>query len=344
MKAPSLVITPGRSAPGIGSIAGVNPVAMITSRTDTVAVGRPSGAGPALYNAPPDPSGASPVGTTSTLEKARAALDAAARAAQHADQMVTERLRIGYPATGACDLRASAADVPEALSPRRRRNSRRIIRPPGSVADQAARRGVCPARCPRSRNCAVPALAVDAIAPGAEPIGLFPQTLEPLLHRYLVSHVLGRAHVSPLIVLEATTPESTCSAVAAGVGVAFVAEPLTSSFTIPGVVYRPSHPNHRCPSWAWPGHQDTTSNAVRRLLEIDELGLVARPAHPLKQSTTRNGGRSPQQPSTADTARVQRSRRRRDRTSMRWQTVEAYRQAIDPCIHGETDRSLRAPR
>ena len=96
----------------------------------------------------------------------------------------------------------------------------------------------------------LPVVPVERLA--GEPIILFPHALEPLLYRYLVTDVLGRSGGAS-VVLEATTLESACSAVAAGLGVTFVGEPLTRVFAIPGVVYRPL-PRHRpCPSWAWPG-------------------------------------------------------------------------------------------
>ena len=48
MKAPSEVTTPGRSIPGMGSTAGVEPVASSRLRPSRVAAGAPSGAGGAL--------------------------------------------------------------------------------------------------------------------------------------------------------------------------------------------------------------------------------------------------------------------------------------------------------
>ena len=65
-KAPSEVTTPGRSIPGMGSSTGVEPVATIRWRPSSLACGRPSGAGGALYRGPPGPRGASPTATTST--------------------------------------------------------------------------------------------------------------------------------------------------------------------------------------------------------------------------------------------------------------------------------------
>ena len=47
-KAPSEVTTPGRSIPGIGSSAGVEPVARSRLRPSSVATGAPSAAGGAL--------------------------------------------------------------------------------------------------------------------------------------------------------------------------------------------------------------------------------------------------------------------------------------------------------
>src|SRR4029453_11108097 len=66
-KAPSEVTTPGRSIPGGGRSAGVEPVATIRLRPSRVATGRPPAAAGALYRGPPAPRGASPTPTTSTV-------------------------------------------------------------------------------------------------------------------------------------------------------------------------------------------------------------------------------------------------------------------------------------
>jgi len=109
------------------------------------------------------------------------------------------------------------------------------------------------------------------------PIILFPYGQEPLLYRYLVTDVLGRARVAPSIAFEATTLESACSAVAARLGVAFVGESLARIFAIPGVAYRPfaAPPPMSKLGVAW--RQDATSNTVRWFLEIlDELAVGGR--------------------------------------------------------------------
>jgi DNA-binding transcriptional LysR family regulator len=78
------------------------------------------------------------------------------------------------------------------------------------------------------------------------------------------------------VVLEATTLESACSAVAARLGVAFVAEPLTRIFAIPGVVYRPFVAPAPLSKLGVAWRQDATSNAVRWFLEVlDELAEAA---------------------------------------------------------------------
>jgi DNA-binding transcriptional LysR family regulator len=120
----------------------------------------------------------------------------------------------------------------------------------------------------------LPVVPVERLA--GEPIILFPPAAEPLLYRYLVSDVLGRSRIAPSVVLEATTVESACSAVAARLGVAFVAEPLTRVLAVPGVLYRsfaPPVPQSKL-GVAW--RQDATSNTVGWFLEVlDELATGA---------------------------------------------------------------------
>jgi DNA-binding transcriptional LysR family regulator len=84
--------------------------------------------------------------------------------------------------------------------------------------------------------------------------------------------VLGRSRITPCVVLEATTLESACSAVAARLGVAFVAEPLTRVLAVPGVVYRPFAPPAPQSKLGVAWRQDATSTTVRWFLEVlDEL-------------------------------------------------------------------------
>jgi DNA-binding transcriptional LysR family regulator len=116
----------------------------------------------------------------------------------------------------------------------------------------------------------LPVVPVERLA--GEPIVLVPHAVEPLLYRYLVSDVLGRSRVAPSVVLEATTLESACSAVAARLGVAFVAEALTGVLAVPGVVYRPFAPPAPLSKLGVAWRQDATSNTVRWFLEVlDEL-------------------------------------------------------------------------
>jgi DNA-binding transcriptional LysR family regulator len=138
----------------------------------------------------------------------------------------------------------------------------------------------------------LPVVPMERLA--GEPIILFPAALEPLLYRYLVTDVLGRSRVVPSVVLEATTLESACSAVAAGLGLTFVGEPLTRVFAIPGVVYRPLAPPPPLSMLGVAWRQDATSNAIRWFLDIlDELAEAAGLSVGFRPSATRNGGRSP---------------------------------------------------
>jgi DNA-binding transcriptional LysR family regulator len=230
------------------------------------------------------------------LDKARQAIeaaDAAARAAQQAGAAVSGRLRVGYPATGIFEL------PPLAL----RRFQERfcdvaveaVVAPTGAHLEGLAakqldvafvRMGVLDRETMRYRTLqaeplvlAVPeghplarltAVPVERLA--GEPIVLFPHAVEPLLYRYLVSDVLGRSRVAPSVVLEATTLESACSAVAAGLGVAFVAEPLTRILAVPGVVCRPFAPPAPVSRLGVAWRQDSASTTVRWFLEVlDEL-------------------------------------------------------------------------
>jgi DNA-binding transcriptional LysR family regulator len=123
-----------------------------------------------------------------------------------------------------------------------------------------------------------------------EPIVLFPHQLEPLLYRYLVSEVLGRSRVAPSVVLEATTIESACSAVAARLGVAFVGEQMARIFAMPGVVYRPFVPPAPLARLGVAWRQDADSNAVRWFLEVlDELAGAVEAGGRLEPSVAGNG-------------------------------------------------------
>jgi DNA-binding transcriptional LysR family regulator len=230
------------------------------------------------------------------LDKARHAIeaaDAAARAAQQASTAVSGRLRVGYPATGIFELpplalRSFAERFPDV-------GLETVVAPTGAhlealeakqldvafvrlgVLDRETMRYrtlqaeplvlAAPADHPLAR---LPVVPVERLA--GEPIVLVPHAVEPLLYRYLVSDVLGRSRVAPSVVLEATTLESACSAVAARLGVAFVAEALTGVLAVPGVVYRPFAPPAPLSKLGVAWRQDATSNTVRWFLEVlDEL-------------------------------------------------------------------------
>jgi DNA-binding transcriptional LysR family regulator len=78
--------------------------------------------------------------------------------------------------------------------------------------------------------------------------------------------------VAPSVVLEATTIESACSAVAARLGVAFVGEQMARIFAMPGVVCRPFAPPAPLSRLGVAWRHDTASNTVRWFLEVlDEL-------------------------------------------------------------------------
>jgi DNA-binding transcriptional LysR family regulator len=234
------------------------------------------------------------------LDKARHAIeaaDAAARAAQQASAAVSGRLRIGYPATGMQEL------PPLAVRSFRERFPKVgvecVVGPTGAHLEALGDReldvafvrlGVLDREVMRFRTlqaeplvlavpeghplARLPVVPVERLA--GEPIILFPPAAEPLLYRYLVSDVLGRSRIAPSVVLEATTVESACSAVAARLGVAFVAEPLTRVLAVPGVLYRsfaPPVPQSKL-GVAW--RQDATSNTVGWFLEVlDELATGA---------------------------------------------------------------------
>src|SRR5215212_8350309 len=223
------------------------------------------------------------------LDKARHAIeaaDAAARAAQQAGMAVSGRLRVGYPATGIFELpplalrsfaerfpdvglgavEAKQLDVPFVrlgVLDRETMRYRTLQAEPLVLA--------APVDHPLAR---LPVVPVERLA--GEPIVLVPHAVEPLLYRYLVSDVLGRSRVAPSVVLEATTLESACSAVAAGLGVAFLAESLTGVLSVPGVVYRPFAPPAPLSSLGVAWRQDAPCTTVRWFLELlDELAAGA---------------------------------------------------------------------
>jgi DNA-binding transcriptional LysR family regulator len=103
--------------------------------------------------------------------------------------------------------------------------------------------------------------------------------------------VLGRSRVAPSVVLEATTLESACSAVAARLGVAFVAEALTGVLAVPGVVYRPFAAPAPLSKLGVAWRQDATSTTVRWFLEVlDELVAEAAAGAERRLAPVASGG------------------------------------------------------
>ncbi|HEY6591915.1 MAG TPA: LysR substrate-binding domain-containing protein [Actinomycetota bacterium] len=119
-------------------------------------------------------------------------------------------------------------------------------------------------------------LAVRPEQLAGKPLILFPRVLEPFVHDQLTGEVLGAAGVIPCIALEATTLESTYTAVAAGLGVAFVAESTTRILAACGVAHRafaPPTPRLQL-GLAW--CPDARSNPVRCFTALlDELRRAA---------------------------------------------------------------------
>jgi DNA-binding transcriptional LysR family regulator len=245
------------------------------------------------------------------LDKARVvidAADAAARAAREAGVAINGRLRVGYPAAGLFELPPLALRTFQERFPHVAVET--VVAPTGAhlealLADQLdvafVQQGILDTEHldfrPVQRTplqLAVPTehpLAQLELVPirrlAGEPMILVPQALEPVLHQYLVSHVLRRARVTPVVALEAATLESTWSAVAAGLGVAFVAEPLASSFTISGVVHRPLERPPPLITLGVGWRSDVISSSLGRFLQIlGELEHVGGPAH--RQSVTGN--------------------------------------------------------
>jgi DNA-binding transcriptional LysR family regulator len=250
------------------------------------------------------------------LEKAREAIDAAdaaARAAQQASLATNGRLRVGYPAAGIFELPPLALRTFQERFPNI--GVETVVATTGAHLEALRSRqldvafvrlGVLDRETMQFRTlqpeplvlavpehhvlAQLPAVPVERLA--GEPIILFPCALEPLLYRYLITDVLGRSRVAPTVALEATTVESACSAVAARLGVAFVGEPLTRIFAIPGVAYRPFAPPAPLSKLGVAWRQDATSNAVRWFLEVlDELAEAAGPPGRFQPPATRNGRR-----------------------------------------------------
>jgi len=250
------------------------------------------------------------------LAKAREAIeaaDAAARAAQQAGLIINGRLRVGYPAAGVFELPPLALRTFQERFPDV--GVETIVGSTGEHLEALGadrldvafvRIGVLDGELmqfkplqpeplllavPEDHALArLPAVPVECLA--GEPIVLFPPALEPLLYRYLVTDVLGRSRVAPSVVLEATTLESACSAVAARLGVAFVGEPLARIFAMPGVVYRPLAPPPPLSRMGVAWRQDAASNTVRWFLEVlDELAEAAGTAGRAEvPAAVRNGG------------------------------------------------------
>ena len=200
------------------------------------------------------------------LEEARRtieAADGAARAARAAGRSTAGRIRVGYPAMTVSDL------VPNALRTFQRRHPDVAIEPvvahTGAHLEALAAGELDVAFISGGSSgedlhfhalhqepfvLAVHAghdlagelggggvVALERLA--REPIVLFPRSLEPSLYYYLLNDVLGRSRVAPRVSLEATTVQSTYSAVAAGLGVAFTIESTASVMAVPGVAHLP---------------------------------------------------------------------------------------------------------
>jgi DNA-binding transcriptional LysR family regulator len=230
------------------------------------------------------------------LEKARWAIEAAdeaARAAQQARQETSGRLRLGLPTMAVCDLAPVALRTFQEWFPEVAVET--TVAPTGTHlealrAEQLDIAFVCggvldpeamhfrplhseplvltmPEDHPLSGLFAV---RVEQLA--GEPIVFFPRSLEPPLYHYLVTDVLGRSRVAPLVALEATTLQSTYSAVAAKLGVAFAAESTARIVKVPGVVHRPFIPSPPVLRHGVAWRRARSSNAVRWFLDVlDEL-------------------------------------------------------------------------
>jgi DNA-binding transcriptional LysR family regulator len=233
---------------------------------------------------------------TAFLDKARWALQAAddaARAAQSARTAPAGRLRVGYPAMTAGALapeamRRFAARFPSIeVEPVAGHSGAHLRALEAEQLDVAFVCGGAPdCRAARFRPVeaeplllAIPdghqltrsaMVRVEQLA--GEPMVLFPRASEPALHWYLVTDVLGGARVAPLVAMEAPSVESTCSAVAAGIGIAFVLASTAAVLRVPGVTYRPIAPPSPVLRHGVAWRPDGAIHAVRGFLEIvDEL-------------------------------------------------------------------------
>jgi DNA-binding transcriptional LysR family regulator len=107
-----------------------------------------------------------------------------------------------------------------------------------------------------------------------EPIILFPRTLDPSLHDYLVNDVLSRSRTSPPpMTLEATSLESTYSTIAARLGVAFIAESTARIVTTPGIVHRRLVPNPPVLELGVAWRRDAASRVVKSFLAVIDGAL-----------------------------------------------------------------------
>jgi DNA-binding transcriptional LysR family regulator len=113
-----------------------------------------------------------------------------------------------------------------------------------------------------------------------ESIVLFPRSLDPTLHDYIVTDVCGRAGVELSVILEATTLESTLGAVRAKLGVAFIPTSTARALPFLGLAYRPlatTAPALKVGA-AWRRDTAITSTALRAFLAvIDEIVSVSDP-------------------------------------------------------------------
>jgi DNA-binding transcriptional LysR family regulator len=244
------------------------------------------------------------------LEKARWAIeaaDAAARAAQQARQETSGRLRLGLPTMVIRDVAPVALRTFQEWFPKVAVET--TVAPTGTHLEalRAGRfdiaficGGVLDHEAMHFRPLhseplvlAMPddhalsrLLAVRVEQLAGEPIVFFPRSLEPPLYHYLVTDVLGRSRVAPLIALEATTLQSTYSAVAAKLGVAFAADSTARVMTVPGIVHRPFTPSPPVLRHGVAWRRDTASHAVRWFLAVlDELNGAREERYP-------NGGRN----------------------------------------------------
>jgi DNA-binding transcriptional LysR family regulator len=127
-------------------------------------------------------------------------------------------------------------------------------------------------------------VAVDQLADQATV--LFPRSLDPALHDYIVNDVCGRAGVELSVTLQATTLESSLGAVRAKLGVAFVPASTARALPFPGLAYRSlttAAPALKVGA-AWRRDMAFTSTALRSFLAVlDEVVTVSGPDVPLLQ-------------------------------------------------------------